>query len=149
MSYMDEDFVFRFLPLHEEAKQPKPAERGSAGYDLFSAEEVTIQPGKHKLVGLGFASKMPNMYYCMICPRSGLAAKHGITVLNAPGIIDASYRGEWKVCLVNLSNKPYDVEVGDRIAQGLFREKVIPKITEVKYLDDTKRGTGGFGSTGK
>lgn len=148
MSYMDEDFVLRFMPLSEEAQTPRQADRGSAGYDLFSVEDVSLAPGEIHTVGLGFAAKMPYSHYCMICPRSGLAAKHGITVLNSPGIVDASYRGEWKVCLINLGSKTYQVKKGHRIAQAVFRRKQVPKISTVKYLDDTQRGSGGFGSSG-
>jgi dUTP pyrophosphatase len=128
---------------------PAYATSGSAGADLASAEETVIMPGERKLVGTGIAVEFNDSFALMVLPRSGLALKHGVTVLNAPGTIDSDYRGEIKVLLVNHGNSPYKVEVGHKIAQavlvdigghGTWKEKDV--------LSGTARGTGGFGSSG-
>ena len=140
-----------FELIHPEAKLPHRAEPGSSGYDLFSVESVTIEPGDFKLVSTGLKWQ-PNTdsVEMQIRPRSGLAAKHGITVLNAPGTVDASYRGEIKVLLINHGKLPYDIKVAERIAQAIFSN--IDKtfvIGTINKVNDTTRGSGGMGSTGK
>lgn len=120
----------------------------SAGCDLPSAEEVVIPAGEWKLVGTGLFLEIPEGFMAMVCPRSGLALKHGITVLNAPGIIDADYRGEVKVILINHSKQEYSIKTGDRIAQLIFAPAFQASMSESEQLSGTQRGQGGFGSTG-
>ena len=128
----------------------KPAYQtpGSAGADLVSAEDVAIPPGKWLAVGTGMHLEIPKGFAGYVCPRSGLALKSGISVLNAPGIIDSDYRGEVKVVLVNHSSLRYNVKKGDRIAQILFVPVVQAQLTSVEEVTSTQRGEGGFGSTG-
>ncbi|OXL87701.1 deoxyuridine 5'-triphosphate nucleotidohydrolase [Paenibacillus sp. SSG-1] len=125
---------------------------GSAsGYDLYAAveEEVVLQPGERRLIPTGFAIAMPDGLEAQIRPRSGLALKHGITCLNTPGTIDADYRGEIKVLLINLGQEPFAITRNERIAQMVFME--VPQVTfeQVDVLSETVRGEGGFGHTGK
>ncbi|WP_213513755.1 dUTP diphosphatase [Paenibacillus montaniterrae] len=138
------------MPGNEDLAIPKRMTEGSAGFDLQAAvdEPVTLEPGERKLIPTGFAMAMPNELEAQIRPRSGLAYKHGITCLNSPGTIDADYRGEVKVLLVNLGDKPFTIERGERIAQMLFG--LVPKVTieETDTLPETVRGAGGFGHTG-
>ncbi|NUM31268.1 MAG: dUTP diphosphatase [Bacteroidetes bacterium] len=123
----------------------------SAGVDLCAniENDIEIKPLERKLIGTGYYIEIPEGYEAQIRPRSGLAAKSGITVINSPGTIDADYRGEIKVCLVNLSNENYIIKNGDRIAQMIFAEykKVIFETTE--EISETTRGDGGYGHTGK
>ena len=123
----------------------------SAGVDLRYAgdEEYTIQPLERKLFGTGLFIQLEPGYEATVRPRSGLALKHGITVLNTPGTVDADYRGEVGVILVNLSNEPYTVSPGDRIAQLVVSQYRQVKFHEVDELNETERGDGGFGHTGK
>ncbi len=128
---------------------PEYATDGAAGLDLRAAEERRLQPGERALVGTGFAIALPAGCEGQVRPRSGLAARQGLTVLNAPGTVDPDYRGEVKVVLVNLGSEPVDIAAGERIAQLVvapFR-RVAP--VEVEELAATARGTGGFGSTGR
>jgi dUTP pyrophosphatase len=129
---------------------PLPAYQtsGAAGLDIASAECVTIWPGGRALVSTGWAIAIPEGFEGQIRPRSGLAKKHGITVLNTPGTIDSDYRGEVMVLLINHSKEPYTVRPGDRIAQLIIAPVTRVELVEVATLDDTKRGEGGFGSTG-
>ena len=124
----------------------------SAGMDLPAAvpkdEPLTLEPGERALVPTGFAISLAPGSEAQIRPRSGLAAKHGVTVLNTPGTIDADYRGEVKVILVNLGDQPFVVERGMRIAQMVVAPVTQAILVEVEALDDTQRGAGGFGSTG-
>lgn len=121
---------------------------GSAGMDVRAAEAATIAPGKRDLVGTGFAFAIPEGYEVQVRPRSGLALKKGISVLNSPGTIDSDYRGEIKVILANLGEEDFTIERGDRIAQIIVAPVQRGNLVEVDILDDTIRGTGGFGSTG-
>lgn len=125
------------------------ATEASAGMDLVSIEEADLLPGERKLVGTGIAVEFHDDYALLICPRSGLALNHGVTVLNAPGVVDSDYRGEVKVLLVNLGNSPYKVKRGDRIAQGVLVQIARGNWKEEEVLDRTGRGSGGFGHTGK
>ncbi len=129
---------------------PTRMSTGASGYDLHAAvlEPIILEPGQRKLIPTGFALAMPDGLEAQIRPRSGLAVKHGITCLNTPGTIDADYRGEVKVLLINLGNEPFTVKCGERIAQMVFQ--VVPNIDliETNSLDDTERGAGGFGHTG-
>lgn len=143
--------LFNFQLVEPNAQLPVCADEGSSGYDLFSVEEVTLEPGEFKLVSTGISWEPPNnTFELQVRPRSGLAAKHGITVLNSPGTVDASYRGIIKVILINHSKSPYTIKVGDRIAQAVIAT-VLKNIilTETQKLSDTSRGDGGMGSTGR
>jgi len=124
---------------------------GSAGVDLYANLDIpfTLEPLKRTLIPTGIYIALPEGYEAQIRPRSGLAAKHGITVLNTPGTIDCDYRAEIKVILVNLSDQPYVITPGERIAQMVIAKYEKVEFEEVNELDETERGTGGFGSTGK
>jgi dUTP pyrophosphatase len=130
---------------------PAYATPQSAGVDLKAnlEESVTLQPLQRTLVPTGLFMALPAGYEAQVRPRSGLAAKHGITVLNTPGTIDADYRGEIKVILVNLSQEPFEIVPGERIAQMVIARHEQVQWEEVEELDATERGAGGFGSTGK
>lgn len=130
---------------------PAYATPQSAGVDLRAnlSESVIIGPLERALVPTGLYIALPAGYEAQVRPRSGLAAKHGITVLNTPGTIDADYRGEIKVILVNLSNEPFEIVPGERIAQMVIARHETAEWEEVDSLDSTERGAGGFGSTGK
>lgn len=131
------------------ATAPTRATEGSAGYDLNANKTAALIPGERALVGTGVSLQLPADLAASVRPRSGLAAKHGVTVLNTPGLIDPDYRGEIKVILYNAGNKPFWVNRGDRIAQLTFEHIITPELEQVQTLDETDRGTGGFGSTGK
>ena len=125
------------------------ANPGDAGADLRSSEALTLAPGERRLVGTGVRIALPEGFAAFVVPRSGLAAKHGITIVNSPGTIDAGYRGEIKVCLLNTDqDTPYDIAVGDRIAQMIVMP--VPRVTfiPVEELPESMRGEGGFGSSG-
>jgi dUTP pyrophosphatase len=128
---------------------PRKATPGSAGFDIAAADEMTIAPGQVGAVPTGFAIAIPEGFEAQVRPRSGLALKHGVTVLNAPGTIDADYRGEVKVILINHGTLPFRIAVGDRIAQLVIAPVTDAGFELVQELDATSRGTGGFGSTGK
>jgi dUTP pyrophosphatase len=138
----------------ENALIPERQHKWDAGLDLKAAESVMLPPKQWKLVRSGVKAVIPEGFVGLVCPRSGLALKHGVTVLNAPGIIDSEYRGDIGVILINLSEKPYTIEKGDRIAQLVltpveyFAIYPLSEATFEKYYK-TKRGGGGFGSTGK
>lgn len=123
----------------------------SAGVDLRAniEESIELQPLERKLIPTGIYMALPEGYEAQIRPRSGLAAKHGITVLNTPGTIDADYRGEIKVILINLSSSPFVIEDGERICQMVIAQHTHVEWQEVDSLDETERGAGGFGHTGK
>ncbi len=125
------------------------AHPGDAGADLVSTEALRLAPGQRALVGTGVRIALPDGFVAFVVPRSGLAAKHGITIVNSPGTVDAGYRGEIKVSLLNTDGaEPYDIAVGDRIAQLIVMP--VPRVTfvPVAELPDSPRGEGGFGSTG-
>lgn len=137
--------------LHENAVLPFYAHPGDAGLDLRALHEVRLEDGGRQLVSTGIAMAIPAGYVGLIHPRSGLAHKHGVTVLNTPGTIDSGYRGEVKVNLFNSSPWLYVVEAGERIAQLVFQKVEVAEVAEVESLDDlglTARGDGGHGSTG-
>ncbi|MBY6061175.1 dUTP diphosphatase [Microbacterium esteraromaticum] len=128
---------------------PAYAHPGDAGADLVSTEAVRLEPGERALVPTGVRIALPEGYAAFVVPRSGLAVKHGITVVNTPGTVDAGYRGEIKVTLLNTDSKQaYDVAVGDRIAQLIIMPVVQARFEPVEALPDSVRGDGGFGSTG-
>ena len=116
--------------------------------DLRSAEALTLKPGARALVGTGIAIALPPNFEAQVRPRSGLAVKHGVTVLNSPGTIDADYRGEIKVPLINLGTEDFVIARGDRIAQMVVAPVTMAELVEVEVLDETVRGAGGFGSSG-
>lgn len=131
------------------AHPPTYSHPGDAGADLVAAEAVRLEPGERALVGTGVRIALPDGYAAFVVPRSGLAAKHGITVVNSPGTVDAGYRGEIKVCLLNTdAREPYEVAVGDRIAQMIIMPVTVARFLPVEELPDSVRGDGGFGSTG-
>ena len=122
----------------------------AAGFDLHAAVEqpVTLGPGDIRLVPCGFAMALPAGYEAQVRPRSGLASRHGVTLVNSPGTIDCDYRGEVQVPLINLGKSPFVVERGMRIAQMLVAPVPLVRLIEVEQLDETDRGAGGFGHTG-
>ena len=136
--------------LSKNVELPKYKTSGSSGLDLAAnvEEQIKIKPGKTSIIPTGISVSIPKNFEIQIRPRSGLAAKNQISVLNTPGTIDADYRGELKVILINLSDKTFTVERGSRIAQMVLCPIVKAKFKEVDTLDDTNRGAGGFGSTG-
>ena len=136
------------LPHGDGLPAPSYATAHAAGVDVVSAEEVTIPPGGRHAVATGFAMAIPEGYEVQVRPRSGLALKHGISLPNTPGTIDADYRGEVKVILINLGKAPFAIARGDRIAQLVAAPVQMATFAEVADLDDTVRGAGGFGSTG-
>jgi dUTP pyrophosphatase len=128
---------------------PKYAQPGDAGADLRSSQAIVIQPGERATVPTGMAIALPAGYVGLVHSRSGLAAKNGIMVLNSPGTIDAGYRGEIKVTLLNTDkSEPFEIKVGDRIAQLLVQQVEQARFIQVEFLPDSNRGDGGFGSTG-
>ena len=127
---------------------PAYAHPGDAGMDVRSVEDVEIAPGARTLVHTGLVMLLPPGYEAQVRPRSGLALKHGVTVLNTPGTIDSGYRGEIGVILANFGDKDFPVAKGDKVAQLVFAPVVQPEIEETDTIDETDRGAGGFGSTG-
>jgi dUTP pyrophosphatase len=137
------------LPHGADLPLPAYATAGAAGMDLHSADALVLKPGARALVATGIAISLPEECEAQVRPRSGLAVKHGVTVLNAPGTIDWDYRGEIKVPLINLGTDDFVIAHGDRIAQMVFAKVEVVTLEECTSLDDTVRGTGGFGSSGK
>lgn len=136
-------------PLDPDLPMPECAYAGDAGVDLRSAEDLVLQPFERALVPCGFSLAIPEGYAGFVLPRSGLAAKHGISIVNAPGLIDSGYRGELKVILVNLDpNESFAVARGDRIAQLVIMPVPAVQFQQVEELPDSERGEGGFGSSG-
>jgi dUTP pyrophosphatase len=128
---------------------PAYAHPGDAGADLVTAVDVTLQPGERVLVPTGIAMAVPEGYVALVHPRSGLAARHGLSIVNAPGTVDAGYRGEVKVLLVNLDPaEPIELRRGDRVAQLVLQRVEQAAFTEVEVLPESVRGVGGYGSTG-
>lgn len=146
------DSIFIMIPINVEVENidllPLYANIGDAGADLRSNESLIIAPNQRALVKTGLKIALPDGYVALVHPRSGLALKRGITVLNTPGTIDSGYRGEIGVILYNTSDEPFAVEIGDRIAQMVIQKYEIGFFVPVESLDSTERGAGGFGSTG-
>lgn len=138
----------RVKRLYPDVPLPRYAHDGDAGLDLCTAEDVVLEPGGRVAVATGLAVAVPMGWVGLVHPRSGLALRQGLTVANAPGTIDAGYRGELKVILVNLGDEPVKIVRGDRVAQLVLQQVGQAEIVEVDDLDDTVRGAGGFGSTG-
>jgi dUTP pyrophosphatase len=143
------EIALKRLPHGDGLPLPSYATRGAAGMDVVAAESMTLAPGGRHAVATGFAIAIPPGYEVQVRPRSGLALKHGITCLNTPGTIDEDYRGEVKVILANLGDAPFEVVRGERIAQLVPAPVQKARFREVADLDETSRGAGGFGSTGR
>ena len=136
--------------LSEAARVPTRAHDGDAGMDLYAAETARLEPGARASVGTGIAVAIPEGHAGLVLPRSGLAARHGISVVNAPGLIDSGYRGELRVLLLNTDpEEAFEVSPGDRIAQLVIARVEAPELEEAEELEETLRGAGGFGSTGR
>jgi dUTP pyrophosphatase len=139
----------RFQRLSEHARAPERAHEHDAGYDLRAAEAVRLDPGHRTSVGTGIAVAIPEGHAGLVLPRSGLAARHGITLPNAPGLVDAGYRGEVRVLLLNTdANESFEIVAGDRVAQLVIVRVEELAFEEVTELDETARAAGGFGSSG-
>jgi len=140
----------QYLPHHEGLERLKKMTPGSSGFDIVAAckDDIVVEPGKAVLVPAGFKLSIPDGFEAQVRPRSGLALKNSISILNAPGTIDSDYRGEVKVILFNFGNENFVVKRGDRIAQLVFSRVPEVEILEVSNLDETARGSGGFGHTG-
>ena len=149
---MHDHLIVEILPLQNAAGLPVPhyQTEHSAGVDLYAAVEgeLVIEPGKWRLVPTGIAVAIPDGYEGQVRPRSGLALKYGIGMLNGPGTIDADYRGEIGIILFNFSDKPFPISRGDRIAQLVFAKLTKAVFRKVDALTETRRGSGGFGHTG-
>lgn len=138
-----------FTRLDRELPPPEPARPGDAGFDLRSAESFELRSGGRASVPTGLAIAFPPGHAALVLPRSGLAARHGIGLVNAPGLIDSGYRGEIRVLLVNHGDEPVEIQRGERIAQLMFVTLADPVWEESDSLPDSERGAGGFGSTGQ
>ena len=138
-----------FTLIHELAQAPRYAHPGDAGADLVCIEDVKLAPGERALVATGLAIALPDGYVGLVHPRSGLAIKQGIGIVNTPGTIDSGYRGELKICLINLdANESVQLPAGSRIAQLVIQEVITATFTQVETLNETARSDDGFGSTG-
>jgi dUTP pyrophosphatase len=146
---MDIEIELKRLPGGDGLPLPAYATPGAAGLDVVAAESLTLAPGARHAVETGFALAIPDGYEVQVRPRSGLALKHGITCLNTPGTIDSDYRGEVKVILANLGDQPFEIVRGERIAQLVPAPVLRARFKQVAELDETGRGGGGFGSTGR
>ena len=136
--------------LDDAARLPTRAHAGDAGLDLHASESATLGPGERASIGTGIAVEIPQGHAGLVLPRSGLAARHGIALVNAPGLIDAGYRGEVRVLLLNTDRaEPFRIAPGDRIAQLVLVRFETGPAEEVESLEETARGAGGFGSTGR
>lgn len=141
-------YTLKVKLLNEFAKLPEYAHIGDAGLDLFSTSELILKPGESKLVGTGISIQLPPNTEAQVRPRSGLALKKQITVLNTPGTIDEGYRGEIGVILINHGKNEFKVEVGMKIAQMVIKPVIPVEILQMDELNETERNIGGFGSTG-
>ena len=143
------EIQIQIVRLDPELPVPSYAHPGDAGADLFAREDVTLAPGERRLVPTGLAIALPPGYVALVHPRSGLANRSGLSIVNSPGTIDAGYRGEIQVCLVNLDpSTPIELSRGDRIAQLVIQRFESAEFVEVTELPDSARGAGGYGSTG-
>ena len=149
MTIEDTSIVIPITKLHESAVIPSYAHLTDAGADLVSVEDVVLQPGQRMLISTGIAIAIPRGFVGLVHPRSGLAVKNGVALVNSPGTIDSGYRGEIKVCLINLDpSEAVTLPARSRIAQLLIQRVEHANFVEVEELGDSDRGTGGFGSTG-
>ena len=138
----------KFMKIHDKAVIPYYSRQGDAGMDLFAVEDYTIKPGERKLIPTGLKVEVPHGFEMQVRPKSGLALNSGITVLNTPGTVDSGYRGELGVILFNVSDKPFEVKQGQKIAQAVFTKFEIVEFEEASELSLSDRGSNGFGSTG-
>jgi len=145
---VDFSLTVKVKKLHPEAQLPTYTRHGDAAMDVRSVEAVLINPGERRLIGTGVAFEVPFGYELQVRPRSGLALKHGISIVNTPGTLDSNYRGELGIILINHGSEPFSVAKGDRIAQIVFNKIEHTHIEEVDELSETNRGEGGFGSSG-
>jgi dUTP pyrophosphatase len=140
----------RVTRVSDGARLPSRAHPGDAGLDLHAAEAATLGPGERASVGTGIAVEIPDGHAGLVLPRSGLAARHGIALVNAPGLIDSGYRGELRVLLINTDrDEAFEIEPGDRIAQLVLAPVAEVELFEVEELSESDRGGGGFGSSGR
>ena len=137
------------IKMMKVGKLPVYKTEGASGLDLFSREDVVIGPGEFKTIPTGIAVEIPKGYEAQVRPRSGIASRYGIGILNSPGTIDSDYRGEVKVVLFNFGKDSFEIKKGDRIAQLMFSRTVRVKLEETEILSPTERGEGGFGHTGR
>ena len=145
----DQDLDVQIVRLDPDLPAPSYAHPGDAGADLVTTVDVTLQPGERAMVPTGIALALPEGYVALVHPRSGLAARHGLSIVNTPGTIDAGYRGEVKVMLINHDPAtPVELKRGDRIAQLVVQRFERARFVEVAELPDSARGEGGYGSTG-
>jgi len=142
-------YQIKFTRLSPDARVPSKAHPDDAGFDVYASEERTLKAHSYGMIATGISMQLPPMTEAQVRPRSGLAAKHGVTVLNTPGTIDAGYRGEVKVILINHSDNDFTVLPGDRIAQMVIQPVYPAQFIEADTLEDTDRGEGGFGSSGR
>ena len=145
------DVLIKQLPGSEDLPLPRYMTSHAAGMDLYAAltDDVILEPGERALIPSGIAIALPEGHEAQIRPRSGLAAKHGITLLNAPGTIDADYRGEIKIIMANLGQEPFTISRGERIAQMVIAPVTLARLLAVADLPETERSSGGFGHTGR
>lgn len=142
--------ILPYTRLHEAARAPAPAHAGDAGFDLHAAEQAEVGPGERASVGTGLAVAIPEDLAGLVLPRSGLALRHGVTLVNSPGLIDSGYRGEVRVLLLNTDRREsFEVNIGDRIAQLLLVAFASPQLQDLPSLEGSARGADGFGSTGR
>lgn len=147
---MASNVTLKIKKLDDSLPTPRYAHEGDAGLDLYSAQDVKLEPGQRALVSTGIAIAIPEGYAGFVQPRSGLAAKQGVSIVNTPGLIDSGYRGEVKVILLNTDlEDSVRISRGDRIAQLVIQEVPVVALEEVGNLDGSQRGEGGFGSSGK
>jgi dUTP pyrophosphatase len=138
----------QIMKVHQDAIIPHYAHHGDSGMDVYSIEDKILEPGETALIRTGLKLAVPENYEVQVRPKSGLALKHSVTLVNAPGTIDSGYRGEVGVILINLGHEPYHVKKHTKIAQFVVCPVIHATVNEVQSLDDTVRGEGGFGSTG-
>ena len=141
--------IVQILRLDKNLPLPEYARPGDAGMDVYSTIDCSLAPGARAVIPTGIAIALPEGYVCLVHPRSGLAAKNGISIVNTPGTIDSGYRGEIKVILINTDqSETFEIKRGDRIAQLVFQKFESARFYEVENLPESQRGAGGFGSTG-
>ena len=138
----------RIKRVHEKSILPRYSHPGDAGMDLFSVEDKVIKPGERTIVGTGLQVEVPEGFELQLRPRSGLAIKKGITLVNTPGTVDAGYRGEIGLIMINHSKEDFEIKQGDRIAQAVLTRFETAEMEETQELSDSSRGVSGFGSTG-
>jgi dUTP pyrophosphatase len=140
--------VVKIKKLHPDAIVPQYAHEGDSGADLFSTIDYVLQPMERKAIPTGVSAEIPKGFELQVRPKSGLALKNGITVLNTPGTIDFGYRGEIHAILINLGSEPYSIKIGQKVAQLVAAPVAYARFEVVEELSETSRGDGGFGSTG-